>query len=279
MSFCTIDCTVRDLLNADVTVSMLLRLALVVAAPTPVAKFDQKSTIEEMARYCSVEVLARLANRSETAASLTIKYMLKYNNKNVYAVMSALPPVQRSTNYHAAAKYGRIDVLRWLRTHKNRSQEENTVDCGWTHQTCAVAAKANRLNVLEWLRDVGTARLRGSRRLDSDLPSEYYTDAATERPDIVKCPWSAWVWIEAARKGHLRIIEWCTNSVLHGYHTCHIRDTMTLYLILFQQRTAVVDWAQGHFPDTSTAKRQATECTLMFIQSLNLENFPSAVRY
>ncbi|AJF97722.1 ankyrin repeat protein [Pandoravirus inopinatum] len=76
----------------------------------------------------------------------------------------------------AAAAAGRLDTLKFLRSH---DEALGGVPCPWDETTCAAAAASGRIDVIAWLRD-------------GDDP----------------CPWDARTMAAAAARGHYRMIYW-----------------------------------------------------------------------
>jgi hypothetical protein len=101
---------------------------------------------------------------------------------------------------NAAARWGHLDVLMWLR-------EENDPPYPWDDYIGDFAARGGHIEVLEWLRgkthpwDERTSRWAASR---GHLHVLRWLREENDPP----CPWNEHTCADAARNGHLIILQW-----------------------------------------------------------------------
>jgi hypothetical protein len=81
-----------------------------------------------------------------------------------------------------AARYGRLDVLQFLRSSSSSNKDRPPSSCRWSAYTCERAAANGHLHVLQWLRGQG-------------------------------CEWDLFTCAAAAGGGHLQVLQWAR---LHG---------------------------------------------------------------
>ncbi len=97
-----------------------------------------------------------------------------------------------------AAKYGYLDILKWLR--------EN--GCPWSEDTCVAAASMGHLHILQWARENGCP-------WDEETCS---SAAEYGHLDILQwarrngCPWDEETCSSAADYGHLDILQWAIEN-------------------------------------------------------------------
>ena len=98
----------------------------------------------------------------------------------------------------AAARWGRLDVLKWLRAN----------GCPWNVFSCVKAAEGGQLEVLKWLKENGCEW------------NTYTCEKAAKEGhlEVLKwlrangCPWSIRTSRAAARKGHEDVLKWAIEN-------------------------------------------------------------------
>jgi hypothetical protein len=207
----------------------------------------------------------------------------------------------------AAAAYGNLHVLQWLRSQS----------CPWDYHTCAMASQNNRLDVLRWARDNGcpweakivcvAAAKRGRISILNWLVSVVEADgggvsltgpaareicaaAAAEghlavlqwarrgwpvAGGVVRIPWDARTCEGAALRGHVKVLEWAraqTPPCDWGPYTCAMAARGG-HLELLQ-------WARAQVPpcrwNTSTCAAAAAYGKLECLTWLHLNGAPWA---
>jgi len=94
-----------------------------------------------------------------------------------------------------AALGGHLHTLQWLRANGT---------CKWTVDICHRAAKGGQLEVLKWLRASTPLQANRKSRRVAAQKGQAYQEAIQNPP----CPWNGNTCIEAARHGHLEVLQW-----------------------------------------------------------------------
>ncbi len=100
----------------------------------------------------------------------------------------------------AAAKYGNLSVLKWLRA--------QSPPCPWGKYVCSDAAESGQLAVLQWLRAQDPPCPWDSYVCDNAALNGHLVVLQWLRAQDPPCPWDAHVCKNAAMNGHLAVLQW-----------------------------------------------------------------------
>jgi hypothetical protein len=185
---------VNFLIRRDIIVRLLLGLTS--KQPSESARLVQSRDLSRrICSSCSDEVVRHLRVRH-------IKFLLKFNRKEVYTAIGRAKHRQALHHYNLAARYDRLAVLMWLRRLSYSETERR--ECGWSATTCAYAAARGNLDSLKWLRGL--------------------EDGKTPRPVSDRCPWSASTYIYATVNRHYDVLRWL--DALPKAHACPVTSWM-----------------------------------------------------
>jgi hypothetical protein len=183
-----------------------------------------------------------------------------------------------------AACHGHLDVLQWVRSGREH------LWCQWSEQTCAEAAGGGQMDVLQWLRrqdppcpwDVVTCAEAAGR---GDLPMLKWARQQhppcpwglcrrpfrprTLRPDRANgCDWNGlqkWTvgaCTSAAGGGHLDVLQWLRDPVVHAPHPPCQWDMRVSYEAAAEGHLELMQWARAQEPPCPWSQRTCSEAAI-----------------
>lgn len=150
-------------------------------------------------------------NRSKIGFYIRINYPKKYMKKLIkkgyldlleFMVVKLDLPLPKNC-INIAAKYGKINMLEWIKNN-NKIDYDNNI------RACNLAAEYGHLDALKWLVD---------NKFDKYLTVDTFMEAAGNGDlEVLKwllskgCPWNETTCIIAAGNGHLEVLKWAREN-------------------------------------------------------------------
>jgi hypothetical protein len=160
---------------------------------------------------------------------------------------------EKTTTCSAAALFGNVELLRWLREH----------DCPWDEESCRRAAAFEHFETLKWLRQhhcpwdeqtMGEAAYTGNMEmlswlLEQGAPVDESVCADAAQVGQLEalqwlrergCPWDEECCNAAAESGHWDVVMWARQ------HGCDWDEDVCLREVVFNGQLEVLRWMRVH---------------------------------